>query len=148
MDLLRSKVSPDETATTHNVTTEYFWSYIAALLNNRNDYEQIVDPPENIVFADDPGPFELGDESFAADSNLGRVVLTDPRNVVNEWRANELVGALELNGKNLESLAIETESGEYWNLTELPTEVEVDEKTSNEALIVEVIIPINDVSYS
>lgn len=147
-ELLTGEAEPVAVDTTHNITTEYFWSYIARLLNDRNDYDRVVDPPAHIVFADDPGPFSLGDSEFTAGSDLGRVVLTDPRNVANEWRANELVGALELNGKTLESLAIETESGEYWNLTELPDAAEVDQKTSEEALVVEVILPVNDASYS
>jgi hypothetical protein len=140
--VLRSDaIDPIAEQTTHNDTTPFLWRQLAALMNPRNDPAEAFDPPDKIAFSSESGPFDYGTQELP--NIVGRVPLDDPTNFDNEFRTSELVGALELEGANLRSVAIETEGGKHWNLTPLPAQYEP--KTSAIALVIEMVIPVEGV---
>ncbi len=137
------------TATVHNVTCTALHQQVAALLNHRNDYDRVSDPPVEIAFGDDwgggtsPDPSVFNTTDTSLNNRVGSISLTDPSNDGSEWRADENVASLELNGETLRELAVVTESGALWNHAPMPTEVS---KTADDALILSIAIPISDVS--
>lgn len=134
---------PDWVETVSNTTVDGLHEYIPALLNGRNTITDVQDDPAELAFGDDWGGGTTADSTVfttgdtALNNEVGRIGITDPDNQGREWRCDEYVSSLELNGYTLREIGVYSAGGTLYNHAPLSSEIP---KTDQLALLVGVSI--------
>lgn len=137
---LLSYIRPQSAQTAHNVTCNPLHELVAELLNFNANREN-VDDIATLAFGSDDSSFSSTDTEL--NNKVGEIDVVDPSNDGTEFRVDEYVDSLELNGETLRELGLVSESGQLLNHAPFPSAID---KTSSIALLVSVSIPISDAS--